>query len=162
MTGPRQFGGQGRRPTVRQPRTLAHGTSPSGPGLTPAEHAAFQAANTPENVLQEWVRTDALELGLLYFHDHDSRRNYEGFPDTVLVGPIGADGTARMMWRELKTQKGRTTPAQREWLDRLRACGHDVDVWRPEDYHSKRIARELAVLRYGDRVPDLGPAGGVR
>jgi hypothetical protein len=139
------------------PRRLVHGTTPSGPGLTPAQYTAFQAANTPENVFQEWIRHDALQLGLLYFHDHDSRRNYGGFLDTVLVSPIYPDGTARMMWRELKTTTGRVTRDQREWMDRLRACGHDVDVWRTEDYHSGRVARELAALRYGDRA-----AGGAR
>ena len=50
------------------------------------------------------------------------------------------------MYRELKRQKENPTKAQREWIAALEAAGADVDVWRPADWYSQRIARELAAL----------------
>jgi VRR-NUC domain-containing protein len=77
--------------------------------------------------------------GLRWFHDHDSRRNPSGLPDLIIVGK-------RVLYRELKTQTGRLSAAQKEWIADLAAAGQDVDVWRPADWHSHRIARELAEL----------------
>ena len=50
-----------------------------------------------------------------------------GWPDVVCARP------PRILFAELKTDKGRTTPAQDEWLATLRLCGCDVYVWRPVD-----------------------------
>ena len=60
-----------------------------------------------------------------------------GFPDLILARsgrtPIAA---------ELKTQTGRLTVEQREWLDALlgngAASGMDVRVWRPSDLDEVR------------------------
>jgi hypothetical protein len=36
---------------------------------------------------------------------------------------------------ELKSEKGKVTPAQQHWLDLLGACpGLEVHVWRPSDW----------------------------
>lgn len=67
-----------------------------------------------------------------------------GFPDLVLIGPFGG-----ILWRELKSQRGRLDPAQVVWGDRLRAGGGDWDVWRPDDWLSGRIERELKALAKG-------------
>jgi hypothetical protein len=38
---------------------------------------------------------------------------------------------------ELKTNKGKTTPAQDEWLALLGACpGVEVHLWRPADFNT--------------------------
>lgn len=58
------------------------------------------------------------------YHTYDSRRSEPGFPDLVLVRG------ARLMFVELKTDKGRMTEAQLLWHARLGACA-DVHVWRP-------------------------------
>ena len=58
-----------------------------------------------------------------------------GFPDLVLVKD-------RVIFAELKTNTGRVSPAQREWLDALaeaRVKAHstgvvDAVVWRPKDW----------------------------
>lgn len=51
-----------------------------------------------------------------------------GFPDLVLVrGP-------RLIFAELKTDTGRTSPAQREWLAALGDTAAEVYVWRPRDW----------------------------
>lgn len=67
-------------------------------------------------------------LGLLVFHDNDSRRNRAGFPDLVIVG------RRRVLFRELKTDTGKLRDDQKTWLSRLVAAGADVGVWRPRDW----------------------------
>lgn len=63
------------------------------------------------------------------YHTHDTRRSAPGFPDCVLV----RDG--RLLFAELKSEKGGLTPAQRAWLGELRRCpGVEVHVWSPSDW----------------------------
>jgi hypothetical protein len=50
-----------------------------------------------------------------------------GWPDLVLV-------RERIVFCELKTDKGRTRPDQDVWADRLRAAGAEVYLWRPADW----------------------------
>jgi VRR-NUC domain len=79
-----------------------------------------------------------LQLAQLYgwraYHTLNSKGSEPGFPDLVLVRP------PELLVVELKTDKGRVRPAQREWLDALElgaaAAGGTVrvDVWRPCDF----------------------------
>ena len=48
------------------------------------------------------------------YHTHDSRRSNPGFPDIVAVHTHGG-----LIFAELKTEKGRVSKAQQEWLDDL-------------------------------------------
>ena len=67
--------------------------------------------------------------GWLCYHTFDSRRSEAGFPDLVL-----ARG-GRLVFVELKTEQGRVTDAQSEWLEALALCpGVEVHVWRPGDW----------------------------
>lgn len=53
-----------------------------------------------------------------------------GFPDLVLVKP------GRLIFAELKSEKGAVSPGQRMWLDKLvtvAGAGVNVYVWRPSD-----------------------------
>jgi hypothetical protein len=50
-----------------------------------------------------------------------------GFPDLVLCRP------PRLLFVELKTETGKLSADQQEWLDALSACGVEVHVWRPSD-----------------------------
>lgn len=78
-------------------------------------------------------------MGLPAFHDYDSRRNNPGFPDTVIVG------AKSVLWRELKTEVGKTSPEQDFWLAALREAGQDAEVWRPSDW-PERVMRELRAI----------------
>lgn len=75
-----------------------------------------------------------VELAGLYqwshFHVFDSRRSDPGWPDLVLVRP------PELLVAELKTDNGRLTSAQREWLGLLAACGVETHVWRPRDFNA--------------------------
>lgn len=64
------------------------------------------AADMKEAVLQAQIEQLARTLGWLVYHTHDSRRSQAGFPDLVLVHAR----QRRVLWRELKTQKGRVRP----------------------------------------------------
>jgi hypothetical protein len=75
-------------------------------------------------------------LKLLSYHTRDSRRSAPGFPDLVLVG-------SRVLFRELKSSKGKVTEDQYRWIEALDAAGEDVDVWRPFDWDSGRVKTEL-------------------
>ena len=53
-----------------------------------------------------------------------------GWPDLVLAHP----GSGRILFREVKTDRGKLTEHQETWLRDLQACGMDVAVWRPKDW----------------------------
>ncbi len=63
-----------------------------------------------ERDMQETLRMWALQNGWLAFHVFDSQRSHPGFPDLCCV----KDG--RLLFLELKSQKGRISPWQRQWL----------------------------------------------
>lgn len=80
----------------------------------------------------------------LVYHTHNSKRSAPGFPDLVMV----STRHGRILYRELKTTKGRVTVEQQTWLDALEATGQDASVWRPADLLSGRIVAELKCVRF--------------
>lgn len=86
--------------------------------------------------LQRLVASLCHVLGVGHYHPSDSRRSEAGFPDSVMWG-------ARMMFRELKSENGRPSRAQLRVGAELRAAGADWSIWRPEDWYSGRIEREI-------------------
>lgn len=103
-----------------------------------------------EAELSDHVRNACDALKLRSYHTYDSRKSSSGFPDWAIVGRSG------LIFRELKTEKGRLSVDQVLWLEDLARTGHDADVWRPADLLSGRIMRELREL--ATRSPD-GPGG---
>lgn len=80
-----------------------------------------ERASLPETEVgfQQAVVELASLRGWLCYHTHDSRRSQAGFPDLTMVrGP-------RLVFAELKSEKGRTSPAQRLWLDQLAAVAEE-------------------------------------
>jgi hypothetical protein len=73
--------------------------------------------------------------GWRVFHPFDSRRSEPGWPDLTLVR------NGSLIFAELKTEKGRLSGAQQEWLGALvaveQACLGQVEVhfWKPSDWH---------------------------
>lgn len=91
-----------------------------------------------ERQLQDAIVQTARLLGWLTYHTYDSRRSDPGFPDLVLVrGP-------RLIFAELKTEKGRMTAEQEHWRDLLQAVtAVEAYLWRPADWFGGDIDRIL-------------------
>jgi VRR-NUC domain len=68
-------------------------------------------------------------LGWLAYHDYDSRKNSPGFLDTVLAK------RGRIIFAELKSEKGKLRPQQKIWYEILKTCpGIEVYVWKPSQW----------------------------
>ena len=53
-----------------------------------------------------------------------------GYPDLCMVR------LTRVLYAELKSEKGKVTEEQQEWLDALKQTGKvEVYVWRPSDFY---------------------------
>ena len=85
------------------------------------------------------VRELCAWLHLEAYHTHDSRRSDSGFPDLVIVGRA-------VLWRELKSDRGRLSLDQHRWREHLTAAGADWGIWRPADWMSGEIETQLKAL----------------
>ena len=93
-----------------------------------------------EKEFQDQVVELAQTLGWLVYHTYDSRKSVPGFPDLVMVR------NGSLLFAELKSEKGKVTPEQREWLFELggvsvipdnrssAAWTYEVRLWRPSDW----------------------------
>lgn len=64
------------------------------------------------------------------YHVYDSRRtSAKGCPDLIMLH----EGQRRLVFAELKTQRGKLTPEQEWWIRVLSTCGIEAVVWRPSD-----------------------------
>lgn len=90
-------------------------------------HLVPHALGMSENDLLAAVRHLAAYKGWLAYHTHRSERSEPGFPDLCMVKG------ARVIFAELKSQKGRVSGPQQEWLDALRLAPVEVYLWRPAD-----------------------------
>lgn len=82
--------------------------------------------------LCDWYR-------MKWYHVNDSRKDKSGFPDLVIVGKHG------VVFAELKSDTGKVSMAQREFLDALHVAGAEVYIWRPEDWPQvQRVLKRLA------------------
>ena len=82
----------------------------------------------------------------------DSRRvlgsTGAGYPDLTLVRP------GMILFAELKTRTGKTSPEQDRWLELLRSTFTSVHIWRPKDWIEGTIERVLSSVRViGDDSP---------
>lgn len=106
--------------------------------MNTTEWNAHVAATMSEAALQAQVVSLMNHLNWWNFHAYDSRRSRAGLPDLVAIRG------QRIIYRELKTARGRLSAEQREVIEMLTAAGADVAVWRPADMVSGRIAEDLA------------------
>lgn len=104
-----------------------------------ATYDAQVASRMTEAVLQRRVGELARAHGWRNFHVTWSPGTTPGWPDCVLLHP------ARQLikFRELKTVRGRVSPAQQTWLDDLARAGFDAGVWRTTDLVDGSVDREL-------------------
>lgn len=81
----------------------------------------------------QWQRTvlDGLRLfGWRAFHDRMAYRSDPGYPDLTAIHT----GQRRVIWLELKTERGKLSVAQQEWRDTLLGAGLEWYLWRPSDW----------------------------
>lgn len=81
--------------------------------------------------------------GWAVMHHLDSRGTEAGWPDLVLIRP------PELLIVELKSERGKVSAAQQNWLDALSACGVETGVWRPSDERSvfARLGAKQGALR---------------
>jgi hypothetical protein len=97
-----------------------------------------------EKMLQQAVYDCARRLDWMAYHVFFAQRSTPGFPDLILLRP------PRLIVVELKTEKGRLSPNQLEWLEQfLEIDGVETYVWRPTDWLDGTVE---AILR-GDSTP---------
>lgn len=88
---------------------------------------------------------DLLRLyGWRWYHTHDSRRSNPGYPDLTCVHALAR----RVLFLELKTEKGRATAEQNAWINDLRAAGQAAHIVRPRDLD---LVHSLLNTRGGSR-----------
>lgn len=114
--------------------------NPAGGRTTGDEVRALQASAMSEEQVARAVRDACAAFGVLRFHVPDSRWMAAGWPDEALIGPRG------VIFRELKTAKGRVRPEQATVLDRMGAAGLDVGLWRPGDVLSGAIVAQIRAI----------------
>lgn len=70
----------------------------------------------------------------LRYHTLRSKGSAHGFPDWVFVHP----GKGRILFVELKSEKGRLSDAQAQWIETLQGFQFpsivQAHVWRPSDW----------------------------
>lgn len=98
----------------------------------PAAKLPGDAAAMSEKEFQQKVLLLARAHGYRCYHTFDSRRSAAGYPDLTLVR--ARDG--RLIFAELKTETGKLTPEQEDWLADLRAADVQACVWRPSQLPS--------------------------
>jgi hypothetical protein len=99
-----------------------------------------------EKAFSQTVTDLARLLGWACYRTWLSVRSPAGFPDLVLVRP------PRLIFAELKSEKGRLTEAQRAWIELLaQVPAVETYVWRPSDWPTI-----LAVLSRDGAAPRRG------
>lgn len=80
------------------------------------------------------------------YHEYDSRKvSARGFPDLVFLRAYDPEKPlmpARVIYAELKKEKGVTSNEQIVWLTTFSALGHECYLWRPR--HWNDIVRILS------------------
>ena len=89
--------------------------------------------------------------GVEVFHPAISLRSEPGYPDLTLVGATG------VMFRELKTEKGRLSEHQRYWIAILSQAGADVGVWRPSQWPGEILEQIKMLGKVGTPKPPRKP-----
>lgn len=81
-----------------------------------------------EKAFQRQIMDYAKLRGWKVLHVLRMRGSEAGWPDLSLVRP------PRFLAVELKSEHGRPTPAQLEWLEALSGCGVETHLWKPSDW----------------------------
>jgi hypothetical protein len=96
---------------------------------TPNRQAHTRYQSLTEKAFMQQVVDLATLHGWLVYHTYDSRRSSPGFPDLVMV-----KGNT-LLFAELKTEKGKLSQAQGQWLEALSKVETiSSHIWKPSDW----------------------------
>lgn len=86
----------------------------------------------------------AKSTGWLTYHTLRSKGSRSGYPDRTLV-------RERVVFAELKAEKGKLSDDQRDWMTALAKAGAEVYLWRPSDLDEigQLLGRRLTWWPYG-------------
>lgn len=82
-----------------------------------------------EKAFQTAVVRLAGQFGWKVYHTWLSIHSAAGFPDLVLA----RERDQRLIFAELKGDKGKLSAAQQDWLATLKVCGMETYSWWPSD-----------------------------
>jgi hypothetical protein len=96
---------------------------------------------TSERDFRQMVMSLAKINGWKYYFTWNSQHSVVGFPDMFFCR-VKVDAQARndcdvhgeMFFAELKSDNGKLSPAQVEWLSILKMCGCETHCWFPKDW----------------------------
>lgn len=111
--------------------------------LTPAQRAvafAMTEDRGPDS-LDAHVRRLMKDLGLEGMHVRNSIGSRRGFPDWEIWG-------TRIIYRELKTERGTLSDDQRHVSSLIKKAGGDWAVWQPHDLVDGTIAAQLRRIAF--------------
>lgn len=96
----------------------------------------FLLLDMTEKALTQAVVQLAQALGWTVFRTWLSLHSPSGEPDLRMVHPI----KKRVVWAELKTEKGKLTLNQQDAIATLTQAGAEVYVWRPSSWaHIEKV-----------------------
>lgn len=109
------------------------------------------AIEITEKQFEAQVKDLAKLFGWKYYHTWRSMHSPAGFPDCVI---IRLEPIPRLIFAELKSQKGQPTPEQYDWLCLLQGIDVVVEtyLWRPSDI--EKVA-EILEPEWQDRQPKV-------
>lgn len=105
-----------------------------------------------EKSFQDQILMLARARGVAVYHTHDSRHSEAGYPDLTIVGEYG------VIFRELKTERGKASPMQLFWMTILNKAGADAAIWRPSDWPVRIDGEMKALGRLTTARPQPTPA----
>lgn len=100
-----------------------------------------ERSSTSEAAWQKQIVAVATRLSWWHHHPKLSQYSSRGVPDLFLLH----EGQRRAMWAELKDDHKHLSEFQVEVIERMRACGLEVHVWRP----SFTLEAVVEVLQHG-------------
>ena len=130
------------------PGCYAHGALPN-PKVVVLASNTISSGKMTESQLQDAIIKLATLAGWLVHAEHVAMSNkgwrtpiqgHKGFPDLVLVR------SSRVIFAECKSERGRLTEEQMQWINWLEGTGKvsPVYIWRPSDWLSGKVERVLA------------------
>lgn len=108
--------------------------------MSAAEAQELFNSRMTEKELDQNIDQLARPLGWVFtYHTWNSIHSQPGFPDKVMFHP----GQKRIIFVELKRQKGERTSAQLAYGEMIFLCGGEYYLWRPSMWADGTIEKVL-------------------